>query len=111
MKTLKQLERLQKIHQLVKISNTGSPAEFSRKLGVSESQWYNILDDLKAIGFPIVYCKRSKTYYYREFCDLDINYSVELLTEQDKITIAGGRKGMMEYYAKKKPVIHYLISC
>lgn len=110
MKTLKQLERLQKIHQLVKMSSTGTPGELSGKLGISESQWYNILDDLKAIGFPIVYCKRSKTYYYREFCDLDINYSVELLTEQDKITIAGGRKGMMEYYAKKKSAIHYLLS-
>jgi len=89
MKTLKQLQRLQQIHQLIKISNTGTPVELCIKLGISESQWYNILDDLKSIGFPIVYCKRSKTYFYREFCDLDVNYSVELLIEDNKEIIIG----------------------
>lgn len=89
MKTLKQLERLQQIHQLIKISNTGTPVELCHKLGISESQWYNILDDLKSMGFPIVYCKRSKTYFYHEFCDLDINYSVKLSTENNKIIIIG----------------------
>jgi len=77
------------------MGKTGTPVELCKKLRVSESQWYNILDDLKSMGFPIVYCKRSKTYFYREFCDLDVNYSVKILTEQDKIIISGGKRAIL----------------
>lgn len=91
MKTLKQLERLRKIHQYIKVNNTGTPSEFAQRLGISESQWYNVLEDLKATGFPILYCKKSKTYFYNDYCELEVNYSVELLTFGEKVVIAGGR--------------------
>ena len=91
MKTLKQLERLRKIHQYVKVNNTGTPSEFAQRLGISESQWYNVLEDLKATGFPIMYCKKTRTYFYDDYCELEVNYSVELLTIGEKVKIAGGR--------------------
>lgn len=90
MKTQKQLNRLQKIHQYIKVSNTGTPKEFANKLNISESQLYNVLEDLKIKGFPIVYSRRLKTYRYNETCDLEIEYSVRLLTRNEKIKIAGG---------------------
>ncbi|MCF6279090.1 MAG: helix-turn-helix domain-containing protein [Flavobacteriaceae bacterium] len=90
MKTLKQLERLRKIHQYIKASNAGTPKEFASKLNISESQLYNVLEDLKIKGFPIVYSRTEKTYLYNNECELEIHYSVELLTAQEKINIAGG---------------------
>lgn len=90
MKTLKQLDRLRKIHQYIKVANTGTPKEFANKLNVSESQLYNILDDLKIRGFPIVYSRTEKTYLYNNDCELEILYSVQLLTAKEKIKIAGG---------------------
>ncbi len=90
MKTIKQIERLRKIHQYIKVANTGTPKEFAIKLNISESQLYNILEDLKIKGFPIVYSRSEKTYLYNSTCELTIQYSVELLTEQEKINIAGG---------------------
>jgi predicted DNA-binding transcriptional regulator YafY len=69
MKTLKQLERLKKIHQLIKINNTGRPKEFANKLKISESQLYNILDDLKLKGFPIKYSRNLKSYEYNDYCE------------------------------------------
>jgi len=38
MKTIQYLERLRKIHQYIKVCNTGYPNEFANKLGISESQ-------------------------------------------------------------------------
>jgi len=90
MKTLKQLERLRKIHQYIKSDNTGTPKEFAYKLNISESQLYNILEDLKITGFPIVYSRNLKSYKYEDYCDLEIVYSVKLLTSTDKIKIVGG---------------------
>ncbi len=90
MKTLKQLERLKKIHQLIKIGSTGTPKEFANKLKISESQLYNVLDDLKLKGFPIKYSRSLKSYEYHDYCELEVVYSVQLLTENDKINIAGG---------------------
>ena len=90
MKTIQQLERLRKIHQYIKICKTGSPNEFANKLGLSESQLYNVLDDLKINGFPISYSRKLKSYIYNEDCELEINYSVELLTSKEKLKIVGG---------------------
>ncbi|WP_343328492.1 HTH domain-containing protein [Polaribacter staleyi] len=90
MKTIKQLERLRKIHQYVKVGNTGTPNEFANKLNISESQLYNVLENLKIKGFPITYSRKLKSYVYLEDCELEINYSVELLTSKEKIKIAGG---------------------
>lgn len=90
MKTLKQLERLRKIHQYIKVSNTGTPKDFAYKLDISESQLYNVLEDLKIKGFPIEYSRSLKSYLYKNSCELEIIYSVQLLTSHEKIKIAGG---------------------
>ena len=90
MKTLKQINRLKKMHQLVKVTNTGTPKEFAKKLNISESQLYNILEDLKEKGFPIQYSRSLKSYVYNDYCELEVLFSVKLLTQHDKINIAGG---------------------
>lgn len=90
MKTIKQLERLKHIHQYIKNGNTGTPSEFACKLNISESQLYNILEHLKISGLPIIYSRRTKTYMYSENCDLEVTYSIQLITEKEKIDITGG---------------------
>jgi len=87
MKTLTYLKRLEKIHQLIKATNTGTPKEFAHTLGVSQSLLYNILDDLKTRGFPIVYSRNLKSYTYSSYCDLKIEYSVKLITEEKETKI------------------------
>lgn len=57
---------------------------------LSESQLYNILEDLKIKGFPIEYSRSLKSYAYNDDCELEIIYSVQLLTPKEKIRIAGG---------------------
>ncbi|NQX83064.1 MAG: hypothetical protein HRT66_13880 [Flavobacteriaceae bacterium] len=92
MKTIKQLDRLRKIHALIKNNKTGTHKEFALLLEMSESQLYKILDSLKIKGLPIFYSKEKKSYIYNKECNLKIRYSVELLTEDIKINIVEGNK-------------------
>ena len=90
MNTIKQLERLRKIHEFIKVAHTGTPKEFANRLQLSESQLYNILEDLKIKGFPISYSKSLKSYVYDDDCELEIIYSVKLITSEERIKISGG---------------------
>ncbi len=81
----KQIERLKNIHLLIQQKKTGSPIEFAKSIKVSVSHLYNILEDLKDKGFPIKYNRTTKSYFYLQDCNLEINYSVQLLTAENKI--------------------------
>ncbi len=87
MKTTKQITRLKKIHKCIKSNCTGTPKEFAKKLNISESQLYNILEDLKIRGFPIIYSRNLKTYRYKADCELIINYTIQLITNDNIIQI------------------------
>lgn len=92
MNSIRQIERLRAIHDLIKKAQTGNPRQFARKLGVSESQLYNILDRLKSFGFPISYSRKAQSYFYEDDCDLEVHFSVKLLTSGENIKILGGQK-------------------
>ncbi|MDP2061131.1 MAG: helix-turn-helix domain-containing protein [Flavobacteriaceae bacterium] len=92
MNSIRQIERLRKIHELIKMGKTGCPSQFARKLGVSESQLYNILERLKTFGFPIGYSRKLQSYFYEDDCDLEVHFSVKLLTSGENIKILGGQK-------------------
>ncbi len=87
MKTLVQLERLQKMHQLIKATNTGTPKEFADNIGISQSHLYFILDDLKIKGFPIIFLRNLKSYTYSSYCHLEIKFSIKIFTESGEIEI------------------------
>jgi len=90
MNSIKELERLRVIHKSIKSETTGKPKELASKLHVCESHLYNILEDLKIKGFPIKYNRNRQTYYYDRDCELDIVFSVKLLTEDEQILIVAG---------------------
>ncbi|MCB0486083.1 MAG: hypothetical protein KDC47_07805 [Flavobacteriaceae bacterium] len=90
MNTLKQLKRLQKAHGLIKQQKTGTPAEFARKLYISERQLYNMLDKLKDFDAPINFNRNTKTYYYEHKFELLINVSVQVLVMDELRNVYGG---------------------
>uniref|UniRef100_UPI0040485234 HTH domain-containing protein n=1 Tax=Roseivirga sp. TaxID=1964215 RepID=UPI0040485234 len=59
---LKQIERIQRIHELIKKRATGTPKELALKLNLSERQIYNLLELMKALGAPITYSSKLYTY-------------------------------------------------
>ena len=94
---MKNIERLQKMHELIIQTKTGTPNEFASKLNIRSSQLYNILEEMKSKGFPIVYSRILRSYTYNEACELRVKYSVELLKGPEIIKIIGGFEKKMLY--------------
>ena len=56
---------LQKLHHLISTRKTGTPAELSAKLLISKRQVFRYLEDLIIMGAAITYCRKTKTYFYK----------------------------------------------
>lgn len=57
---------LTRLDYLISTKSTGAPSQLARKLEMSERNLYYILDTMKTLGAPIIYCKRRKSYLYEE---------------------------------------------
>ena len=70
MKNLKQLERLRKIHRMIKLENTGTPSELAEKLHISTRLTYLLLEQLREFDAPLCFNRRTRTYYYKNDFEL-----------------------------------------
>ena len=91
MNNIKQLERLQKIHALIKSENTGTPEELARKIHISLRLTYLLLEQLREMEAPLSFNRRTKTYYYRDSFDLSINISIQVLSGEKLVNIYAGK--------------------
>jgi hypothetical protein len=59
------IRRIERIDQLIRLRATGRPSELAKKLGVSESQLYEVLNIMKdEFGVSIMYSRTLQSYYY-----------------------------------------------
>lgn len=96
MKTLKNLERLQQIHELIEAENTGTPGEIANKMEISERLVYNLIEQLKDFEAEICYSRKSKTYYYCEDFQLKVTFSVTVMAKNQLTEIFGGSYFLQE---------------
>lgn len=64
-------DRLKKIHQLISQQSTGNTEAFAAQLGISRSQLFVYLKEMRSNGAPIQYSRIKQTYYYKHpttFC-------------------------------------------
>ena len=66
MNLLTQIERINHIDHLIRITATGTPAQLASKLNVSKSTVYRLIAQLKDMGAPIVYCRYCESYKYTD---------------------------------------------
>lgn len=90
MNFIKQMERINTIHQLISAERTGSPTTFAKKIGLSRSQLYNMLDFIKDLDAPVRYCKKRESFYYESSYELILNYSLKTITCDELKEIYGG---------------------
>lgn len=64
MKLFDQIERINRLHDLIRSRSTGTPRELARRLQISESRLYQIIEELKNMEVPIEYNRQRQTYYY-----------------------------------------------
>ena len=90
MKSIKNLERLQRLHQLIEQEVTGAPKELAGRLHVSERLVYNLIDQLKDYKADICYCRSRRTYYYCDDFQFKVNISVLVGKLNETIELFGG---------------------
>ncbi|MGM0408082.1 MAG: HTH domain-containing protein [Bacteroidota bacterium] len=90
MKALEQLERLQRMNQLIKAEKTGSPDEFSQFLGISRRQLYTYIENIKDMGADICYSKNRRTFYFCNGDEIEISYSFKIISRDLSKRINGG---------------------
>ena len=95
MNLFQDLYLLQRLDYLIRNHATGSPKELARRLELSERQIFRLIQQMKDIGFPIVYCKSQQCYYY----DGEVKIRFEVLINKEKtIHIKGGNK--LKFFSK-----------
>lgn len=66
MNLLKQINLVEQLDQLIRLKATGSPAALGKRLDMSERKLYRLIAEMKDMEFPIAYCNRRKSYYYKK---------------------------------------------
>ena len=90
MKLLEQIDRINRLHELIKYRRTGTPKELARRLNLSTSMIYKLMDELKLREAPIQYSRQLGTYYYSRSFQMKITIDFKALPEDDKYSYMGG---------------------
>lgn len=103
MKELKPIERLKKLHTLIRNEKTGTPDCLAKQLGISRRMVYENLTQLKLLGAEIAYSRTTETYYYTTNFDMEITISIRVLQNSEVKEVFGGKDSC--YYTKRVLVL------
>ncbi len=68
------LEQLNRMHSLIKFHRTGTPEQFAKRMGVSRSQLFKLLSELRTLGAPVYYSQTRQSYAYRRSVELQLGF-------------------------------------
>ncbi|HEX2919621.1 MAG TPA: hypothetical protein VHO50_00500 [Bacteroidales bacterium] len=64
---IEQMQRLERLDYLIRSRATGTPSELAKKLGLSQSQMFQIMKAIKEkMEAPVCYSRAEQSYYYGE---------------------------------------------
>lgn len=90
MKLLEQIDRINRLHEMIKYRRTGTPKELARRLNLSTSMIYKLMDELRLREAPIQYSRQLGTYYYSKSFQMKITIDFKMLNEEDNYRYMGG---------------------
>lgn len=90
MKSIKHIDRINKIHSLINSQKTGTPEIFAKQLDLSRRQMYNELEFFKTLNAKIKYCKKKETFYYTSEFEFSFSYALVAISDAESIKISGG---------------------
>lgn len=90
MKLLEQIDRINRLHEMIKYRRTGTPRELAQRLNLSTSMIYKLMDELKLREASIQYSRQLGSYYYSQSFQMKITVDFKMLTEDDKYKCMGG---------------------
>lgn len=84
----KYIDRLERLHLLIKRKSTGTVDELADKIGLSRRQTLEYISDMKELGAPIQFCKYRNTYFYTRNVNLSVGFSE--LSDAEAAGLMGG---------------------
>lgn len=84
------IERLQVLHSLISQRKTGTPEQLAKRLGVSRSCLYNLIEELRVFQMPILYSRKIESFYYEKEVKFDLNLEIRIMNNENLININGG---------------------
>lgn len=69
-------ERIERIHFLIKREITGTPKQLAEKINLSERHTYRLVNLMRDLGAPIIYCPYKQTYKYTKPVKLNLGFTV-----------------------------------
>lgn len=97
MKLLAYIDRIKIIHKLIKERRTGAPENLAKRLSISTSRLYVVLDELKLMGAPIEYSRQLQTYFYTQAFEVNIQADFTVLKPQELANINAGFFNQKKY--------------
>lgn len=90
MKLLEQIERINRLHEMIKFRRTGTPQQLAKRLNLSTSMIYKLMDELRLREVPVAYSRQMGTYYYSRGYQMKISIDFKVLAEDETRDFAGG---------------------
>lgn len=100
MKLFMYIDRVNRLHELIKRKSTGKPETLAKKLNLSVSRVYQIIEELKLMQVPIAYSRTMQSYYYTNDYEVLIDVQLRPLEEKDHYHTSGGsfQKKVFDYH-------------
>lgn len=83
MKFFDTIEKLSVLDKLLRQGHTGTPSELAKRLSISRSTLYDIIDELHSRGVEIKYSRSRYTFYYHNHVALNLYYSIKPVAEME----------------------------
>ncbi len=67
-----------------------TPEQMAKRLGISRSCLYNLIEELRVFQIPILYSRKIESFYYEKEVKFDLNLEIRIMNNEDLININGG---------------------
>lgn len=64
MNFLKNINHVEKLHELILQKKTGTPNRLAQQLGITKATLYVLIEELNALNMPVAYSRKYETFYY-----------------------------------------------
>lgn len=91
MDIFKTIERMNRLHVLIKEEKTGTPKYLAKQIGISRASLYRLIEEMKSYNAPIKYSRIKESFYYSKQFEFSLNYSLLVIEDENDLKkITGG---------------------
>jgi hypothetical protein len=81
---------IEKMINLINFQRTGNPNEFSKKLGISRSHLYEVIDEFKSLDVDIQFERKRNTFVINGNKKIVVRIPIQVIDNEDLIKVDGG---------------------